>query len=34
MERLDAKGTVIGFSILGVSPHRKAKLLDADLAAG
>jgi uncharacterized protein YuzE len=34
MERVDAQGNVIGFSILGVSQHRKAKPLEADLAAG
>lgn len=31
MERLDAEGNVIGFSILGVSHHRKSKPLEADL---
>lgn len=34
MERVDAQGSVIGFSILGVSQHRKAKPLEADLVAG
>lgn len=34
MERVDAQGNVIGFSILGVSQHRKSKPLEADLAAG
>jgi len=32
MERVDAKGRVIGFSILGVSRFRKDKPLEADLA--
>ena len=34
MERVDTQGNVIGFSILGVSQHRKAKPLEADLVAG
>ncbi len=34
MERVDAQGNVIGFSILGVSQHRKSKPLEADLVAG
>ena len=34
MERLDAQGNVIGFTILGVSQHRKSKPLEADLVAG
>jgi uncharacterized protein YuzE len=34
MERLDAQGNVIGFSILGVSQHRKANPLEAELVAG
>jgi ribosomal protein S11 len=33
MERVDAKGRVIGFSILGVSRFKKDKPLEADLAA-
>ena len=33
MERLDAQGHVIGFSILGVSRFKKEKPLEADLAA-
>lgn len=33
MERVDAKGHVIGFSILGVSRFKKDKPLEADLAA-
>jgi uncharacterized protein YuzE len=33
MERVDAKGTVIGFSILGVSRFKKDKPLEADLTA-
>jgi hypothetical protein len=32
MERVDAGGNVIGFSILGVSGFRKDKPLEADLA--
>ena len=31
MERVDAQGHVIGFSILGVSRFRKDKPLEADL---
>lgn len=31
MERVDAQGHVIGFSILGVSKFRKEKPLEADL---
>lgn len=34
MERVDEKGQVIGFSILGVSRYRKDKPLEADLVAG
>ena len=33
MERVDAAGHVIGFSILGVSRFKKGKPLEADLAA-
>ena len=33
MERVDANGHVIGFSILGVSRYRKDKPLTAELAA-
>lgn len=33
MERVDANGHVIGFSILGVSRFKKDKPLEADLAA-
>jgi hypothetical protein len=33
MERVDAQGRVIGFSILGVSRFKKDKPLEADLAA-
>lgn len=32
MERVDAKGHVIGFSILGVSRFKKQNPLEADLA--
>ena len=32
MERVDAKGNVIGFNILGVSRFKKDKPLEADLA--
>ena len=32
MERVDAKGNVIGFTILGVSRFKKDKPLEADLA--
>ncbi len=31
MERVDAKGNIIGFSILGVSRFKKDKPLEADL---
>ncbi len=31
MERVDANGKVIGFSVLGVSRFRKQKPLEADL---
>lgn len=34
MERVDAQGQVIGFSVLGVSRFRKEKPLEADLVAG
>jgi uncharacterized protein YuzE len=34
MERVDAEGNVIGFSILGVSQHRKGNPLEAELVAG
>jgi hypothetical protein len=33
MERVDAQGAVIGFSILGVTRFRKDKPLEADLTA-
>jgi len=33
MQRVDADGNVIGFSILGVSRFRKGKPLEADLPA-
>jgi hypothetical protein len=33
MERVDAQGRVIGFSILGVSKFKKSKPLEADLVA-
>ena len=33
MERVDAAGRVIGFSIMGVSKFKKDKPLEADLAA-
>jgi uncharacterized protein YuzE len=33
MERVDENGTVIGFSILGVSSFTKDKPLEADLTA-
>ena len=33
MERVDAQGNVIGFSILGVSRFRKERPLEADLPA-
>jgi uncharacterized protein YuzE len=32
MERVDAEGQIIGFSILGVSQFKKDKPLEADLA--
>ncbi|HMP82949.1 MAG TPA: DUF2283 domain-containing protein [Verrucomicrobiota bacterium] len=32
MERVDANGHVIGFSVLGVSRFKKSKPLEADLA--
>ena len=31
MERVDKKGKIIGFSILGVSQYRKSHPLEADL---
>ncbi|MCY2946451.1 MAG: DUF2283 domain-containing protein [Planctomycetota bacterium] len=34
MERVDAQGNIIGFSIPGVSQHRKSKPLEAELVAG
>ena len=33
MERVDAQGHVIGFSVLGVSKFRKGTPLEADLVA-
>ena len=33
MERVDAQGRVIGFSVLGVSQFKKGKPLEADLVA-
>jgi uncharacterized protein YuzE len=33
MERVDAEGRVIGFSITGVSQFKKGKPLEADLAS-
>ena len=33
MERVDAQGQIIGFSILGVCRFKKDKPLEADLAA-
>lgn len=33
MERVDAQGRVIGFSIMGVSQFRKGKPLEADLVS-
>ena len=33
MERVDALGNIIGFSIMGVSRFRKDKPLEADLTA-
>lgn len=32
MERVDARGQVIGFSVMGVSRFKKEKPLEADLA--
>ena len=34
MERVDAQGNIIGFSIPGVSQHRKSKPVEAELGAG
>lgn len=34
MERVDAQGHVVGFSVLGVSRFRKEKPLEADLISG
>ncbi|MGF1657031.1 MAG: DUF2283 domain-containing protein [Verrucomicrobiales bacterium] len=31
MERVDADGNVIGFSVMGVGQHRKSNPLEADL---
>jgi uncharacterized protein YuzE len=33
MERVDAQGHVIGFSVMGVSRFKKSKPLEADLVA-
>jgi hypothetical protein len=33
MERVDAQGAVIGFSVLGISRFKKDKPLEADLTA-
>jgi uncharacterized protein YuzE len=33
MERVDAEGHIIGFSIMGVSRFKKSKPLEADLVA-
>jgi len=33
MERVDAAGQVIGFSVMGVSKFKKSNPLEADLAA-
>ena len=33
MERVDARGHIIGFSIMGVSQFRKDKPLEAELAS-
>jgi uncharacterized protein YuzE len=33
MERVDSKGQVIGFSVMGVSKFKKDKPLEADLVA-
>lgn len=32
MERVDEKGNILGFSVLGVSRFRKSKPLEAELA--
>ena len=32
MERVDAQGRIIGFSVMGVSRFKKDKPLEADLA--
>jgi len=32
MERVDAQGRIIGFSVMDVSRFKKDKLLEADLA--
>jgi hypothetical protein len=34
MERVDAQGRVIGFSVMGVSRFKKSNPLEADLVAG
>lgn len=34
MERVDAEGHVIGFSVMGVSRFKKSNPLEADLIAG
>ena len=34
MERVDAQGHIIGFSVLGVSRFKKSSPLEADLVAG
>ena len=34
IERVDAQGRVIGFSVLGVSRFKKSSPLEADLVAG
>ena len=34
MERVDENGSVIGFSVLGVSKFRKERPIEADLVAG
>ena len=34
MERVDAQGHIIGFSVLGVSRFKKSNPLEADLVAG
>ena len=33
MERVDAQGLIIGFSVMGVSRFKKDKPLEADLAS-